>query len=456
MKTSKPRAGIVLASHTREPTSFSLGLLNKGIKAMGDGDIEIIFNGKAAVDDRGIRDAIKELKDKDVDLYIIVAGNWIEPPVLSHPLEEIRGQNILLLGFPESMEMIKEGHFLGSNSAFTVLRNSMKQMDFRFRDIQKFPYREDAVREIKDFAHASRASREMRRVKMGLIGYCSMGIYTTCFDQLKIRSVFGVEIDSYADSYLLYDQMMKVEEKRTGPVLEELKKRCQIDEQVVKNGSLDKSLKMYLALKDMAEERDWKGVTVKCQHEYSTFLKCTACLPLSLLTDDGLMCTDEGDVHALVTMIAMNELSGKSEPLYFGDIYKLEEGGFLMGHCGLSPHSCAADSSGINLFPQSPRISLDGRTTGGVISNYMFREGPVTIGRIENDRQGSYYFHFTRGNIKAIEPLANRWSSLVFTPDSGQEAFADNQLANHYIFIYDDIEDRVRDFCFINGLKVLE
>ena len=123
-----------------------------------------------------------------------------------------------------------------------------------------------------------------------------------------------------------------------------------------------------------------------------------------------------------------------------------------MAHCGLSPHSCASKDSRVTLIPQSPRIRLDGKTTGGVISNYIFREGPVTIGRIENDPDGSYLFHFDRGQVKPIEPITNKWSSLVFEPESGDDLFSDRQLANHYVFIYEDMIEKIKEFCNINDI----
>jgi L-fucose isomerase-like protein len=166
------------------------------------------------------------------------------------------------------------------------------------------------------------------------------------------------------------------------------------------------------------------------------------------------MCTDEGDVHALLTMVVMRMLSD-GEPIYFGDIYKLEEGGFLMDHCGLSPHSCAGGGERVALLPQTPRISKDGKTTGGVVSSYSFREGHVTIGRIEYDASGNYRFHFSRGKVKPIESIAYGWSSLVFTPEGSDAEFADRQLANHYIFVYGDIKKRIETYCSINGLDVI-
>ncbi|MCL5770906.1 MAG: hypothetical protein M1479_01330 [Actinobacteria bacterium] len=455
MENLKSKIGIVLASHTREPASFSLELVNKWIELLKKENLDIYFNRHALKDDKEIREEILRLKKNNPDLYIIIPGNWIEPPSLCHPLEEIRNENILLLGFPESLKLISEGHFLGSNSAFTVLRNAMNQMGFKFTAIQEFPDREVTLKKIKDLICVSHLLKLIRRVKIGIIGYCSMGIYTTCFDQLKIRNVFGIEIDTSADSYILFKYMEEVKEEEISEIESLLQKTCSINDEIIKNGSLKKSISMYIALKKMIDEGDWKGVSVKCQHEFSTYLRCTACLPLTMLTDEGIMCSDEGDMHALITMIIMHNLTEKNVPIYFGDIYKLEEGGFLMGHCGLSPHSCASKDTAISLIPENPRISKDGKTTGGVISSYKFKEGPVTIGRIENDINGSYVFHFSKGTVRPVASVAFGVSTLVFEPDGDNDFFADNQLANHYVFVYDDIMDKLKTFSKLLNIKMI-
>ena len=299
MNGVKPKAGVILASHVREPSSFSLKLLQSGLDLLKKENINIFFCNRALASDREIRQEIRKLKEKDMDAYIICPGNWIEPPILCHPLEEIRHENILLLGFPESLKLIREGHFLGSNSAFTVLRTAMKQMGFRFRAIQEFPD-QNHIPSIAQFCRASLTSKSLNRTKLGLIGYLSMGIYTTSFDPLKIRSVFGAEIDTSADSYILYKKMQDVDTEAIKEVEKDLRKRCDIAEKIQEDDSLNKSIQMYLALKKMAHEENWAGLSVKCQHEFSTYLKCTACLPLSMLTDEGIMCTDEGDIHALL------------------------------------------------------------------------------------------------------------------------------------------------------------
>ncbi|MDZ7837987.1 MAG: hypothetical protein U5N58_08550 [Actinomycetota bacterium] len=60
-----------------------------------------------------------------------------------------------------------------------------------------------------------------------------MGIYTTCFDQQKLRKVFGIEIDSCADSYILYVKMQKIDMFRIKKIKSDLVKRLKIDDKII-------------------------------------------------------------------------------------------------------------------------------------------------------------------------------------------------------------------------------
>lgn len=134
-----------------------------------------------------------------------------------------------------------------------------------------------SVRSIYTYLRAAAVSRHMRETKLGLIGYCSIGIYTTCFNQHKIRSVFGTEIDTSADSYLRYKNMENIPAADVEKVEGRRRAYCSVDEAVIEDHSLDKSVQMYLALKNMSRDGNWSGLSVKCQHEFSTYLRCTAC-----------------------------------------------------------------------------------------------------------------------------------------------------------------------------------
>ena len=94
MINKKLKIAITIVTHKREPSNFSLGLLKEGLKLFESQDVEIYFHGKALNRAKDIREELIDFKKRDPDLFIIIPGNWIEPPVLCHPLEEIRNENI--------------------------------------------------------------------------------------------------------------------------------------------------------------------------------------------------------------------------------------------------------------------------------------------------------------------------------------------------------------------------
>ena len=58
----KPRVGIVLASHVREPSSFSLKLLRAGVDLLKRESVDVYFNDKPLTCEREIRQELAEFK----------------------------------------------------------------------------------------------------------------------------------------------------------------------------------------------------------------------------------------------------------------------------------------------------------------------------------------------------------------------------------------------------------
>lgn len=54
-----------------------------------------------------------------------------------------------------------------------------------------------------------------------------------------------------------------------------------------------------------------------------------------------------------------------------------------------------------------------------------------------------------------VQSIAFGVSSLVFKPEGGKGHFADKQLANHYVFVYDDIADRLDIFCRLANIRMI-
>ncbi|HHW31849.1 MAG TPA: hypothetical protein GXX20_09295 [Clostridiaceae bacterium] len=447
------KVGIITVAHLREPSEAARKIIEDCNKAVKDYGCDVIYNNKILTSNTEVRESLIELKVSNVDAIIAIVTNWVEPPTLVQPLSEIGNIPLILWGFPETDYYLDQGIFFGSSSAAAVIKSAFEQMNYKFQYIMGMPEEPASRKRLETALDNIRVTSRLKRSKIGLIGYNSMGIYTATFDQLGLKKHFGIEIDNRADSYIVVKMMEEIKEDE----IEEVRKR--FDKGYVfaedTKQSLELSLKMYLALKKLVKEGEWDALSVKCQHEFTSYLRCAACLPLSMLTDEGVMCSDEGDIHAAVTMLIMRNIS--DAVLFFGDIYPYNHRSLLMSHCGLVPHSCHDNSCDIVLNPMSPRISKDGINTGGIVSTLRYKSGKVTLARLEGRGAGSYAMHILEGTAYPVKSIGSNYSTVEIRLDSQMDydSFVRNQISNHYIMIYDEIEDKLRKYCRYNRIMVL-
>lgn len=452
-EVKKLTVGVVTIAHMREPSVSVKNIIEAGISLIQNMRYGIVYNRKILSDETEVNDYIRELKRNVVDAVIVMVTNWVEPPTLLQPLPEIGGIPFILWGLPETDSYLDKGLFLGSSSAFAVIKSALEQIDFKFQYIMGMPDDSSTGEKLRTALNNIYVSLNLNRSKVGLIGYNSMGIPTATFDQLGLKKHLGVEIDCRADSYIVAEMMRDVKDDQIQELRGRFCKGYKFGDNTER--SFELSLKMFLVLKQLIKEGRWNALSVKCQHEFTAYLKCAACLPLSLLTDEGIMCSDEGDVHAAVTMLIMRSISDAA--VFFGDIYPYNHRSFLMGHCGLVPHSCSDAGCDIVLNEMDPRISKDGKNTGGIVSTLQYKQGAVTLARLEGRRNGGYSMHIVEGTAIPARSVGHNFSNVEVRLASRDdyEDFIDKQLSNHYIMIYDKITKDLRSFCKYENINIL-
>ncbi len=99
----------------------------------------------------------------------------------------------------------------------------------------------------------------------------------------------------------------------------------------VSEGELVRALRLYIAFKRLLNPRGARALTIKCFDLLPHGL--TACLPLSMLNDEGIIAACEGDVPAAITMALLKEVSG--EPAFMGNVAWVSsvDGTALLTHC---------------------------------------------------------------------------------------------------------------------------
>jgi L-fucose isomerase-like protein len=223
------------------------------------------------------------------------------------------------------------------------------------------------------------------------------------------------------------------DEKRVDRAVEERAGRWSIGDPACE-APVRRAMHMYLALKRVAAEEQLDALTIKCQHEISRSWGC-ACLALSLLADEGLPVTCEGDIHASITGMMIQRVTG-AHP-FFADFINAADTSVWFSSCGFIPFSLTEGD--IVLQQQIHEIGEQGVTCSAAP-----RTGPVTMARLEGDGAGGYRMHLADGDAQEgyrrehEDERGRRGLFPIVRVGLKQHSseFLARVLANHYLVSY--------------------
>ena len=200
---------------------------------------------------------------------------------------------------------------------------------------------------------------------------------------------------------------------------------------------VDRSIRVYLALKDMACTYGYSFIGVKCQPEM-IYRYASCCLAMSLLGNDGIPTACECDTNAALTMYMLHLLSG--QPVYFGDTASLDltTREFKVVNCGGAPTDFAAKPEDVVLTTQYELMG-SGR---GVVTSFQCRPGEVTLARISRVK-GKFVMILARGTAEERPPEAfvqsfKIWPHAFIRLHGDPRVLAREIRSNHIHFVYGD------------------
>ncbi len=179
---------------------------------------------------------------------------------------------------------------------------------------------------VKLFIERIRARKlfaSLRSVRAGRIGSFSMGMHYAEPGSADILRNFGIEIIP-VDGSLVLHEASRLDRERVDKFLQELQKATiEYPENV--SPVLEKQVRYYLALKDLAEKESIDFLSVQCQPEFSD-IHGALCMAVSFLPAPAdvegekkiIPVSCEGDFYAALSGFLLHRLSGISP--FFGDI----------------------------------------------------------------------------------------------------------------------------------------
>jgi L-fucose isomerase-like protein len=281
----------------------------------------------------------------------------------------------------------------------------------------------------------------LKGARIGSAGGRVPGFYTSNFNELVLRKVFGVEVEG-----LTILELVKTAEAVSGDELaagiEAVKKGCACgvsDEELKKGGAL------FAAMKKLTGKYRLDAWAVRCWPEFSDLYGIGVCHNLGCSTEQIVPTACEGDVYGALAMLVAKGLSG-SDP-FFCDMISFDEKGDtgVFWHCGAAPVSLCKRGC-------KPTISkhsiIDGGGKKGLAVEFPLKPGPVTVIRIGENREGSGYrlLSVSGEGVDTTQFIKGTPLNVRFKRPAMElvETLVENGFEHHYVLCHGDIAKELK------------
>lgn len=304
-----------------------------------------------------------------------------------------------------------------------------------------------SVSELKALIRAYAVIKRLGRTMLGLFGYRPTAFYNSTFDEGLIRRTFGVRMEE-TDLKVVFDLMDSLPEDAVNADVKAVSAAWNVSG--VPDGYLPNHSRLYLALKQLMAQQRYDYATLKCWPEMGS-LKTTPCAVMGRLADEGHIIGCEGDVDAMLALMAQNMLTGK--PGFVTDMINIDEkeNTLTYWHCG-QPAPSLVDASQPCAMCNHP---LAGQGTALWAS---LKEGPVTSARFCNI-DGEYKLFISSGT--AVSTVRNTPGAMINvrigTPvREFIHEVVRKSVPHHYSLMWGDVADDMKLIAGLLGLEIID
>jgi len=452
----KHRIGLLSVSDGRSRVHETLvpvierynGLLVAALEATGE--VELIRSFAPISSPSEARREAKKLKDAGV------VGTIFHQPIFGFPHFAVMAAQILdppfLLLSPKEPNYPSLVGLLTVGAAFAQLQIPHTRIWGDIEDPQ-------VLERVLAFVRAASATRRLQGQVYGLVGGRSMGLYSTAPAPNLWIQHFGVDTD-HVDELEIVRRAEAMDDKRVSAGLAWLSERVghiRYDEAQLTPAKLERQVRAYLAIKDIIADYGWDFVGIKCHYEMSEYY-VVKCLSASLLNDpydwegpkEPIVASCEADSDGALTMQLLKLLTNCPVALLDVRFYDQRANLWVLSNCGAAPTWFAARSdkpaenlARTQLVPSTPKY-----LAGGAHVWFQFREGPVTLARLQ--RTGEVYqLLVLKGNIEerpveSVTGSSTIWPLAFVRLETPAEILVETLNANHLHLVSGDFTKELR------------
>ncbi|MFX0168347.1 MAG: L-fucose/L-arabinose isomerase family protein [Candidatus Hodarchaeota archaeon] len=436
----KPKVGLITLSLPRERTDIAEQAHKELLVALKTQPLEVTPEKNLVLT---MEDAIRVSEDmayQGLQCIIYNIGTWIYAPMVVSAIQATALPSIVY-GYrsPAAFSLV----------GAAITHGSLDEVGLHHRFVYGEPNNSNVLRTITTYCRAAMAYDKLTRSKAVVIGGKTMGMVTAAVDFSQIKDIFGTEIEQ-VDMLRLFLDAQKVPEKKVKEKMAWAKKTygsVNVSDEV-----MEKSVRLYLAMKDMMHSEGYAFGGFKCQPEFIDNY-VSGCLPISWMINEGIMISCEADMNAAFTMQILHLLSG--QPVLFADVNDLDmnTGILRLVNCGTIATDMATSPKDVDWNPQYEYMGK----AGGACPTFSCKAGRVTLARLARVG-GEYVMQIANGEVfvqdkELFKEARDRWPHAFVNLEGDPDLFIQNLRSNHLHMVYDDVVDELYDLCEILGVE---
>lgn len=405
--------------------------------------------------------AAQELSDWGADFILLqtssfAAGEFLYPFTdLATPL----GLWAVPEGPPTSEGGLPLNSFTAANMYNSIIKTRLKERDTPVKWVFGHPGEALFVERLQVTVDALRALINLPGKRVALVGGVAPGFDNLIIDEQHLGKRLGIDV-LHIDLKDVLEESQNIAEDVASQAAAEIRTTATIFDES-HTGELNKSARVYQALVNMAQERDFQAVALSCWPQFQSDYQIAVCSTMGHLNSMGLIAACEGDIASAVSMLALH-LMTNGEVVTLMDLATVDSSdeSILLWHCGpTSPQ--LADEKGTKMSRLWLFDSPEGERTG-LHNDLVLKPGTGTVfgftvdfdqllileGEIDNTKPS---YMGSRGWFKNL-----RMNNRPISTNELIQTIMTSGFQHHYPFGYGALSEAALELATWLGIKPIE
>ena len=465
MRTNTVRIGLAGAVHPNMPGDDE-GLYRKiadGMRALSvsEGFELSVFEKpiRSEADGAAARDYMDAAK---VDFTLLFNASLPFGRIIL-PLARVRSpMGLWSVPEPASSGVLQLNSFCGTNMLGSIIANYLREYDIKFKWFYGMPEDARFIGRFRLTLRALKAMKVLRNARIGQIGGLANGFENMYVDERVLERKFGTYLQTRHTVEEIVERAKAIPASAVAEDGKALAAAGKVEASRLSAEHVEKSSRVYLALRAFAAEHDYDSLAVSCWSRFQEVYGIAVCAAMSRLNEDGIATPCEADISSAVTMLILNALNGQKASL--NDLVALDEAddSFNLWHCGVAP-ACWADKRGVvwdNHFNIGEYKGCDW-CGNGLVADLAFKPGPVTVSCMNNDFDDLLVISGSVLDKKGFSGSSGwvgdlRLNGAKIGHDDLINTIVVQRVNHHYAAAFGDLTDELNEFAAWTGMRVLD